>query len=105
MRWDANEALSDAELKVEKQAWSECIKDFKFVRAVVTAREQARRAQEEAKEWDKGHAASEKSSCDQDRYWCAKRDQCIKTDTECRYLHSDHTLRGRQSDIMPFARR
>jgi hypothetical protein len=94
-------ALSNAEHEMEKQAWSECIKYSEFVRGVFTAEEQARRAQEEAKEWkpaDKVRAASDKSlqPCEQGRYWCAKRAWCIKIGTQCQYLQGDFGGRGLQ---------
>jgi hypothetical protein len=112
-------ALSFAELNVEEQAWSECIKWIEFVGYVFTptqiqrAIEQqsipgdhhdghdAGEGNDQAKASDKERAASDKPkasdkeraadkpSCEQGRYWCAKRAGCIKTGTRCQYLQGD----------------
>ena len=100
-------ALSFAELNVEEQAWSECIKWIEFVGYVFTptqiqrAIEQqsipgdhhdghdAGQGNDQAKASDKERAASDKPSCEQGRYWCAKRAGCIKTGTQCQYLQGD----------------
>jgi hypothetical protein len=46
---------------------------------------------DQAKASDKKHALSDKplQPCEQGRYWCAKRAECIKTGTRCRYLQDD----------------
>ena len=77
--------LSIAELKVEDQAWSECIKYIKVVRDVLTGAE----GNDQAKASDKERAASDKPSCEQGRYWCAKRAGCIKTGTQRQYLQGN----------------
>jgi hypothetical protein len=92
-------ALSFTELNVEQQAWSECIKYIKWVRDVlrptpfsgggVEGNDQAKTSDDQAKASDNERAASDKPPCEQGRYWCAKRAECIKSGTPCRYLHSD----------------
>jgi hypothetical protein len=112
-----HKALSFAELNVEKQAWSKCIKYIEFAHAMLTptlieraikqqstpgdhhdghdageGNDQAKRPVDQAKASDKERAASYKPPCEQGEYWCAKRAECIKSGTPCRYLHSDFGL-------------